>query len=108
MEFLDTARYLGALFVVLALLAAAALAARKFGVPGVTKGISDKRLTVVETLMLGPRQRLFILRRDSVEHLVMTAPEGISVIESGFSAPRTLKQDGFFADDMRAAPEPTP
>jgi hypothetical protein len=106
MEFLDTARYLGALFLVLALLGGAALAARKFGVPGVTKGISDKRLTVVETLMLGPRQRLFILRRDSVEHLVMSGPEGISVIESGFSGPRTLKQDGFFAGDMRGEPAP--
>jgi flagellar protein FliO/FliZ len=95
------ARYLGALFLVLALLGAAAIAARKFGVPGVTRGLGDKRLTVVETLMIGPRQRLFILRRDTVEHLVMSGPDGIRVIESGFTAPPASQEprlDGFFAD----------
>jgi flagellar protein FliO/FliZ len=44
-----------------------------------------KRLAVVETLMVGPRQRLIILRRDNVEHLVLSGPEGASVIESGIA-----------------------
>ncbi|HWY61539.1 MAG TPA: flagellar biosynthetic protein FliO [Rhizomicrobium sp.] len=82
MEFLDIFRYLGALLLVLALIGAAALAARKFGVPGVTKAFPDKRLHIVETLMVGPRQRLFIVRRDSVEHLVLSGPDGASVIEA--------------------------
>jgi flagellar protein FliO/FliZ len=86
MEFLDLIRYLGALLLVLALIGAAALAARKFGVPGVSKAFPDKRLHVVETLMLGPKQRLFIVRRDNVEHLVLSGPEGASVIESNIPA----------------------
>ena len=90
MEIIDFARYLGALCLVLALLGGAGLAARKFGVPGVTRAMNEKRLAVVETLMIGPRQRLFIVRRDGVEHLVLTAPEGVQVIESGFSAPNTV------------------
>jgi flagellar protein FliO/FliZ len=82
MEFLDLFRYLGALLLVLALIGAAALATRKFGVPGVTRAFPDKRLYIVETLMLTPKQRLFIVRRDNVEHLVLSGPEGASVIES--------------------------
>jgi len=86
MEFLDLFRYLGALLLVLALIGAAALAARKFGVPGVTRAFPDKRLHIVETLMVGPRQRLFIVRRDTVEHLVLSGPDGASVIEANIPA----------------------
>jgi flagellar protein FliO/FliZ len=86
---------LGALLLVLALIGGAALAARKFGVPGVSKAFPDKRLHVVETLMLGPKQRLFIIRRDNVEHLVLSGPEGASVIESNIPAraPAPLPQN---------------
>jgi flagellar protein FliO/FliZ len=83
MEFIDLLRYFGALLLVLAMVGGAGLLARRFGVPGVTKAASIKRLAVVETLMLGPRQRLIILRRDDVEHLVLSGPEGAAVIESG-------------------------
>jgi len=86
MEFLDAFRYLGALLLVLALIGAAALAARKFGVPGVSKAFPDKRLHIVETLMVGPKQRLFIIRRDTVEHLILSGPDGASVIESNIPA----------------------
>ncbi len=83
MEFIDLLRYFGALLLVLAMVGGAGLLARRFGVPGVTKPASDKRLAIVESLMVGPRQRLFIVRRDNVEHLVLSSPEGASVIESG-------------------------
>ncbi|HKY18977.1 MAG TPA: flagellar biosynthetic protein FliO [Rhizomicrobium sp.] len=83
MEFIDVLRYFGALLLVLAMVGGAGLLARRFGVPGVTKATAIKRLAVVETLMVGPRQRLFIVRRDHVEHLVMSSPDGVSVIESG-------------------------
>ncbi|HWA69739.1 MAG TPA: flagellar biosynthetic protein FliO [Rhizomicrobium sp.] len=83
MEFIDVLRYFGALLLVLAMVGAAALAARRFGMPGVMRAASDKRLAVVETLMIGPRQRLFIVRRDNVEHLVLSSPDGASVIEAG-------------------------
>lgn len=87
MEFIDIARYFGALLLVLALVGAAGLAARRFGVPGVTRAAADKRLAVVESLMIGPRQRLLIVRRDAVEHLVMSGPDGFTVIENGITRP---------------------
>jgi flagellar protein FliO/FliZ len=84
-EFIDLLRYFGALLLVLAMVGGAGLLARRFGVPGVTKAANVKRLAVVETLMVGPRQRLIILRRDNVEHLVLSGPEGASIIESGIA-----------------------
>jgi flagellar protein FliO/FliZ len=83
MEFIDVLRYFGALLLVLAMVGGAGLLARRFGVPGVTKAQSIKRLAVVETLMVGPRQRLIILRRDDVEHLILSGPDSVSVVENG-------------------------
>ena len=83
-------RYVGALLLVLALIGAAGVAARKWGVPGVTRAVEQKRLGVVETLMMGPRQRLFIIRRDNVEHLIFAGPEGACLIEN-ISSPSALR-----------------
>jgi flagellar protein FliO/FliZ len=86
MDMLDLLRYFGALLLVLAMVGGAALVARRFGVPGVMRNTADRRLSITETLMLGPRQKLFIVRRDNVEHLVMSTPDGVSVIEAGIPA----------------------
>ena len=83
---MDFARYLGALLLVLGLVGGAGLAARRFGLSGLVKPSATRRLAVVETLTLGPRQRLLIIRRDGVEHLVMSGPEGTTVLESGIPA----------------------
>jgi flagellar protein FliO/FliZ len=93
MNLIDIVRYLGALLLVLALVGFAGLAVRRFGMPGFVKASATRRLSIVETLMIGPRQRLYILRRDDVEHLVMIGPDGTSVIESGI-APRAALPDG--------------
>ncbi len=87
MDVLDFARYFAALLLVLGLIGAAGLATRKFGVPGLAKPASIRRLQIVETLMLSPRQRLAIVRRDNVEHLVLISPSGASVIEAGIAPP---------------------
>jgi flagellar protein FliO/FliZ len=87
MELIDFGRYLAALLLVLGLLGAAALAARRYGLPGIARGVTTRRLSVVETLMIGPRHRLYLLRRDGVEHLVLLGPQGASVIEAGTAAP---------------------
>lgn len=86
MDMLDFARYIGALLLVLGLVGAAGLAARRFGLGGLVRPAATRRLAVVETLMIGPRQRVLIIRCDNVEHLVLSGPEGTSVIESGIPA----------------------
>ena len=87
MDLLDIGRYLGALLLVLGLVGFAGLAARRFGLPGLSKPVHARRLKVVETLMISPRQRLVLLSRDGVEHLVVMSPDGASLIEQNIAPP---------------------
>ena len=52
---------------------------------GLTRAVAHKSLAVVETLMVGPRQRLFIVRRDNVVHLIFSSPDGACLVESGIT-----------------------
>jgi len=86
MDLIDIGRYFAALLMVLALVGAAGLAMRRFGMPGLVKPQGQRRLEIVETLAIGPRQKLVLLRRDDVEHLVLAGADGASVVESGIPA----------------------
>lgn len=86
MDLIDIGRYFAALLLVLALVGVAGLAVRRFGMPGIVKGQNTRRLEIVESLMIGPKQRLYIVRRDDIEHLVVMGPNGTTVIESGIPA----------------------
>ena len=79
MDVMDGLRYLGALALVLALVGAAGLAIRRYGLPGIT-GEPGRRLAIVESLMLGKNHRVCIVRCDGIEHVVVTAPQGATVI----------------------------
>lgn len=85
MDTIDILRYCGALLLVLAMVGGAAAATRHFGIAGTTTARADKRLAVSAALMIGPRQKLLILRRDHVEHLILSSPEGAVVIETGIA-----------------------
>ena len=87
MDLIDVGRYFAALLMVLALVGFAGLAVRRFGMPGFVKPNGMRRLAVVETMMIGPRQRLYLVSRDGVEHLLVSGPEGTTVVETGI-APR--------------------
>jgi flagellar protein FliO/FliZ len=86
MDLIDFSRYIGALLLVLGLVGGAGLAARRFGLGGLIRPVQARRLAIVESLMIAPRQRLLIIRRDDVEHLVLSGPDGSSIIESGIAA----------------------
>ena len=81
-------RFVLALAFVLGLIAALAWAARRFGLGGgfaPMKGRSA-RLTVVEATMLDAKRRLVLLKRDSIEHLVLLGIGSDVVIETGITA----------------------
>lgn len=87
-DIIDYMRFLGALAFVLGLLLGCAWLLRRYGHKLGGLGIAgpgprDKRLGLVETIGLGPRQRLAIIRRDDVEHLLLLGPDGAHVIETG-------------------------
>jgi len=82
MDVIDFGRYFAALLLVGALIGFAWLAARRYGLAGIVQGTVTKRLAVVESLMVGPKHKLIILRRDDREHLVLLGPDGTTLIES--------------------------
>ncbi len=93
MDIIDFARYFGALALVLALVGFAALAAKRYGLSGLARigGGTDKRLAVSETMMLGAKHKLFLVKRDGVEHLVLVGPQDTTIIESGIAPPVTAQ-----------------
>ena len=78
MDITDALRYFGALALVLALVGVAGLAMRRWGLPGIAGG--GRRLAIVESMMLGKNHRLVIVRCDGIEHVLVTAPQGATVI----------------------------
>jgi flagellar protein FliO/FliZ len=114
MDAINLVRYCVALLFVAALAFAAILIKRYGANPGAFKGaifkgalkdklgkwdfaVPQRRLAVVESLMLGPKQRLLIVRRDNVEHLVLAGPDSASVIEANIPAANISEIAGRFA-----------
>jgi flagellar protein FliO/FliZ len=99
MDVINMMQYSAALLFVLALAGAALLVKRYGNNPQAFRGalgsklagklgsfkLPERRLAVVETLVLGPKQRLLIIRRDTVEHLVLSGPDGATVIENNIT-----------------------
>lgn len=77
-----------ALVFVLALIGLLAWLAKRFGVAGaLARPQASRRLSVIESLPLDARHRLILVRRDTVEHLVMLGAGGDSLIEAGIEPP---------------------
>lgn len=75
-------RGLIALAVVLALIAAAAWAARRMGLAGNPRiARRDRRLAVAEVLAIDNRRRLVLVKRDAVEHLLLIGGTSDMVVE---------------------------
>ena len=80
-------RFAAALVFVLALIGAAAYALRVFGFLSLAqRRPGDRRLSVVESLLIDARRRIVIVRRDDKEHLILISPTGDTLVESGFDA----------------------
>ena len=86
MDVIDLARYFGALILVLGLMGGAWLATKRYGVPGIIQRQNLRRLSVVESLMIGSRHKLMLVKRDGTEHLVLMGPQGATLIETGIAA----------------------
>ena len=82
MDLIDIVRYFGALALVLALVGAAALVVRRYGLPGVVGG-KGRRIAVVESAMLGKNHRLMLVTCDGQQHLLAVGPQNTTVVTSG-------------------------
>ena len=61
--------------------------------PGILRG-RDRRLGVVETAAVDAHRKLILIRRDSVEHLIMTGGPVDVVIETGITAAKPERAIG--------------
>lgn len=91
-------RALGALALLLGLLAGALWATRRFDLrlPGRVGHRAERRLELIERLAIDQRRSAVLLRCDGREHLVIIAPEGHVMVASG----------DLPACDSKPAPEP--
>jgi flagellar protein FliO/FliZ len=65
---------------------------------------ANRRLTVVDTVSIDPKRQLLIIRRDNVEHLIMTGGPQDLVIESGIP----VEKPGLPARRPRLSQPPSP
>lgn len=88
MEEISWLRFVLAFAFVLGLLGLFAMAMRKWGGRFSVYGgnTSTSRLSVVEMRNVGPRHRLVLVKRDAVEHLLLIAPESVTLVEGGIRA----------------------
>lgn len=84
-DFASYLRFVAALVFVLGLILVAAHVAKKVMAGRTYAGTrgQGRRLGVAEVLTLDARHRVFLIRRDNKEHLVMTGPSGDLLIEAG-------------------------
>lgn len=91
-DFASYLRFVAALAFVLGLILAAAHIAKKVMAGRTYAGPrgQGRRLGVMEVLTLDARHRVFLIRRDNKEHLVMTGPSGDLLIEGGIEESQRL------------------
>jgi flagellar protein FliO/FliZ len=80
-------RFVAALIFVLALIGAGAYAMRALGfVQTGVRRANDKRLSIVESMLLDARRRLVIVRRDNKEYLLLLSPTGETLVDANIDA----------------------
>lgn len=92
MDFLSFLRMIGSLGVVLGILAGGLWAVRRFEIrlpqkwlSGFTSVGGERRLELVERLVLDPRRSIALISKDGQEHMLVISPEGLLVLDT---APR--------------------
>lgn len=80
-------RFVLALALVLALIAATGWLGRRYMGAGRLAGLTGKRrrLALVESLPIDGRSRLLLVRRDATEHLILLGATGAVVVESAIA-----------------------
>lgn len=83
MEIIDILLLLIGLFAVLALMLGFSWAFKKYGSDVIGLGTSKgKNLKIVETLMLDPRRKLYLLKVGHKYHSILTGPNGDVVVDN--------------------------
>ncbi len=103
-------RTLGALGLVLGMLAGSLWAVRRFDLklPGRIAGGRGKRVELVERLTVDAKRSVALIRRDGCEHLILMGPEGHAMIETGITTAPALAPAPVAAPQPEPEPQPEP
>ncbi len=88
-------RVLVVAFIAAVIVAVAVIMRRMTRSPGLAALFATKpgrRMSVIEQAAIDGKRKLDLVRRDDVEHLVMTGGQVDIVIESGIGAPRSMSE----------------
>ena len=93
-ELSELARSILALLFVLSLIMMISWAVKRFGLEGRLKGghQGPPRLAIVERLVIDPKRRLVLIRKDDQEHLLLLGATHDLLIESLAAKPQTVKE----------------
>lgn len=101
MDLLSALRALGALGLILGMLAGALWAVRRYDIKLPSQWLGsrteERRLALVERLSLDGRRSVALIRCDGREHLVVIAPEGVVALGDGTPTRAPLIRRGFYA-----------
>lgn len=80
---------------VLGLIGLFAFCARRFGLPRLLAGRMARRgrISIRDVCYIDPRHRLVLVRRDTVEHLLLIGVNGMLVVERGITPPATETEE---------------
>jgi flagellar protein FliO/FliZ len=86
----DYIKFIFAFVFVLALIALATVAARRFGfgLPSNPRNSTQRRLGIVESLNVDGKRRMVLIRRDDTEHLLLLGATTELLIESAITPPK--------------------
>lgn len=73
--------------------------------PAMLKPTRERRLDVVDHANVDGKRRLLLVRRDNVEHLIMTGGPVDLVIETGIGAPLAVQRDVVRQKPVERTPE---
>ncbi len=104
MESITYDEFLLVLMLIIGLILALSWGLKRLGVGTSNPGLlGQRRLGTVETSSIDARHRLILVRRDSVEHLVLVGPTSSLLIETGIPAPAAGNAAAVTASSISAA-----
>lgn len=86
-ELAEVGRSTAILLLVVGLMLGLAWGLKRLNLLGPAGRTTGRRLAVVESLVLDPRNRLVVLRHDDEEHLVLVGPQGVYPLKRSAAKP---------------------
>ena len=92
MEYVDLGRFAVAFLFVLGLIGGMAIVGRRYGKTGkLIKYGEGARLEVMEVQPLDARNRLYIVRCDKTQHLLVASADNVQVVAADIAVPKASK-----------------